>query len=84
MALACWDDVRWCGGVFRDESGTWSFGLVRNLGSSIVLMTELWGIFICLGRLCGDPSLYDLGGVHKSIRLMLNRRWLASSSVPWV
>ena len=30
-----------CGGVFRDASGTWMLGFVRNLGTSSVVVAEL-------------------------------------------
>ncbi|MCI17164.1 ribonuclease H protein, partial [Trifolium medium] len=37
-----------CGGVFRDESGTWLSGFSRKIGSCSALMTELWGILSAL------------------------------------
>lgn len=37
-----------CGGVFRDDTGRWILGFARKMGSSNVLMAELWGIFTAL------------------------------------
>jgi ribonuclease HI len=37
-----------CGGVFRDESGAWRGGFVRNIGTCSALMSELWGILFAL------------------------------------
>jgi ribonuclease HI len=37
-----------CGGVFRDESGSWLGGFARMIGNCSVLMAELWGILSAL------------------------------------
>lgn len=37
-----------CGDVCRNPSGQWIVGFARKLGSSNVLMAELWGIFTAL------------------------------------
>lgn len=37
-----------CGGVFRYASGWWVSGFMRTLGTSNVLMVELWGILMNL------------------------------------
>lgn len=35
-----------CGGVCKDSPGRWLRGFSRNLGSSYVLVAELWGILM--------------------------------------
>ncbi|WJX29889.1 hypothetical protein P8452_18486 [Trifolium repens] len=37
-----------CGGVFRDESGSWMRGFARMVGNCSVIMAELWGILSAL------------------------------------
>ena len=37
-----------CGGVFRDASGAWIFGFCHNLGSSSVVVAEIWGLISAL------------------------------------
>jgi ribonuclease HI len=37
-----------CGGVFRDELGSWMGGFTRMVGNCSVIMAELWGILSAL------------------------------------
>ncbi|KAJ1393261.1 Reverse transcriptase zinc-binding domain [Sesbania bispinosa] len=37
-----------CGRLFRNETGTWIRGFVRNIGSASITMSELWGILSAL------------------------------------
>ncbi|KAJ1396695.1 Ribonuclease H domain [Sesbania bispinosa] len=39
-----------CGCLFRDSSGTWIDGFVRNVGVASITMTELWGILSALQK----------------------------------
>ncbi|KAJ1439604.1 Ribonuclease H-like superfamily [Sesbania bispinosa] len=35
-------------GVFRDGSGVWLGGFVRNIGSASITMSKLWGVYSAL------------------------------------
>lgn len=41
---AC-DDIASAGGLIRDESGLWLHGFMLNIGSTSVLLAELWAIY---------------------------------------
>ncbi|KAF7810850.1 cell division cycle protein 48-like protein [Senna tora] len=34
-----------CGGIFRDDQGSWKLGFIAKIGTSTVLGEELWGIY---------------------------------------
>ncbi|KAJ1414559.1 Ribonuclease H domain [Sesbania bispinosa] len=37
-----------CGGLFRNETGAWLGGFVRNIGTASITISELWGILSAL------------------------------------
>ncbi|KAJ1428155.1 Ribonuclease H-like superfamily [Sesbania bispinosa] len=39
-----------CGGLFRDSSGNWIEGFVRNIGVASITMKDLWGILSALQK----------------------------------
>lgn len=53
-----------CADVFRDASGMWMFGFVHNLGSSSIVVAELWGILFVQSLGKRDLEAYFGGGFY--------------------
>ncbi|PNX72087.1 ribonuclease H [Trifolium pratense] len=39
------NDIAGCGGVLRDQAGTWIMGFAKHVGNATAYIAELWGVY---------------------------------------